>query len=100
MANEDLQAEIELLRKQLNALQSERESASASTESKKDEQDAVKPESATALDEILSEVDMDKLDLAAQFRELLDSLDKDIKDTKPSTLLIVFALGVLIGRLR
>jgi ElaB/YqjD/DUF883 family membrane-anchored ribosome-binding protein len=100
MANEDLQAEIELLRQQLNALQSDRESASASTEPEKDEQDKEQKEPATALDEILSEVDMDKLDLAAQFRELLDSLDKDIKDTKPSTLLIVFALGVLIGHLR
>jgi len=38
-------------------------------------------------------------DLMAQFKELLDSIDKDIKDTKPTTLLIVFALGVLVGRL-
>ena len=34
-----------------------------------------------------------------QFKEMLDSIDKDIKDTKPSTLLIVFTLGVLVGRL-
>ena len=39
-------------------------------------------------------------ELTAQFRDLLNSIDKDIKDTKPTTLLIVFALGVLIGRLR
>ena len=100
MANEDLRAEIESLRKQLTALQNERESAHASAEPKKDVQDQEKQESTAALDEILSEVDMEKLDLAGQFRNLLDSLDKDIKDTKPSTLLIVFALGVLIGRLR
>ena len=99
MPNEDLHAEIELLRKQLNAIQSERESAGTNAEPKTDER--VQEASETvALNDLLSEVDIDKLDLAGQLRELLDSLDKDIKNTKPSTLLIVFALGVLIGRLR
>ena len=99
MPNEDLHAEIELLRKQLNAIQSERESAGTNAEPETDERVQEASETA-ALNELLSEVDIDKLDLTGQFRELLDSLDKDIKNTKPSTLLIVFALGVLIGRLR
>ena len=84
----------------LNALQSDRESARASTEPEKDEHDREQKEPVTALDEILSEVDMDKLDLAAQFRELLDSLDKDIKDTKPSNAADCVCPGCSIGRLR
>ena len=53
-----------------------------------------------ALEDILKDVDDGKLDLAGQVRDLLDSLDQDLRESKPSTLLIVFALGVLIGRLR
>ena len=98
MLNEDLNTEIELLRKQLNALQKERESASVPIPEQNAE--SRKEGSAAGLDELLSEIDMDKLDLTKQLKDLLDSLDKDIRETKPSTLLIVFALGVLIGRLR
>ena len=99
MPNEDLHAEIEQLRKQLQALQSERESASTSAQQNEDKQQK-EQEPATEVNEILADIDLDKLDLAGQVKKLLDSLDQDIKDTKPSTLLIVFALGVLIGRLR
>lgn len=99
MPSKDLNAEIELLRKQLATLQKERESVGVSAATK-EEHDEEQRASAASLDELLSEVDVDKLDLVAQIKELLDSFDRDIKDTKPSTLLIVFALGVLIGRLR
>ena len=100
MPNEDLNAEIEQLRKQLQALQSERESASEPSQPKEDERQKEKQEPVTEVEDILADMDLDKLDLAGQVKKLLDSLDQDIKDTKPSTLLIVFALGVLIGRLR
>ncbi len=101
MADEDLRAEMELLREQLTALQREREETGTE---KKDEETAeptsTPRETVPDLDDLLKDVGEDSLDLAGRVRQLLDSLDKDTKDTKPSTLLIVFALGVLVGRLR
>ena len=38
-------------------------------------------------------------DLVTQVKVLLESLEKDINDSKPMALLAVFALGVLVGRL-
>jgi sugar-specific transcriptional regulator TrmB len=90
MANEDLQSEIEILRKQLEEFKRERESQQAAATPETGEQPEAAPE---------SNEPSGSEELIAQFRDLLDSIDKDIKDTKPTTLLIVFALGVLVGRL-
>ena len=90
MTNEDLHQEIELLRQQLDAIQRQADTAPAVPELA-DEDDSA--ETVTAEDETQAE------DLLAQLKELLESIDQDIKDTKPTTLLIVFALGVLVGRL-
>ena len=38
-------------------------------------------------------------DIVTQVKVLLESLEKDINDSKPVALLAVFALGVLVGRL-
>lgn len=38
-------------------------------------------------------------DAEAQIQELITALEEEIKDTNPMTMLVVFALGVLIGRL-
>jgi hypothetical protein len=103
MADDDLHQEIQLLRKQLDALKNEREAQASATGSDEDGNAGEEKEPDAAVE------DVDKIqqeteersdqDLASQFKGLLDSLDKDIKDTKPTTLLIVFALGVLVGRL-
>jgi len=90
MTNEDLHQEIELLRQQLDAIQRQADTAPAVPELA-DEDDSA--ETVTAEDETQAE------DLLAQLKELLESIDQDIKDTNPTTLLIVFALGVLVGRL-
>jgi hypothetical protein len=92
MANEDLQSEIEILRKQLEEFKRERESQQAAATPETGEQ----PESVSVSG---ANEPSGSEELIAQFRDLLDSIDKDIKDTKPTTLLIVFALGVLVGRL-
>lgn len=99
MANEDLQQEIELLRQQLDAIKSKQESPPSDAVPDVEEPAAEQPEITQPAGEtsVADEVTAD--DLMAQFKELLDSIDKDIKDTKPTTLLIVFALGVLVGRL-
>ncbi|MFW2440359.1 MAG: hypothetical protein ACN4GR_13420 [Arenicellales bacterium] len=99
MANEDLQQEIELLRQQLDAIKSKQESPPPAVEPGVEEQAAEQLETAPPTDETTVADDITADDLMAQFKELLDSIDKDIKDTKPTTLLIVFALGVLVGRL-
>lgn len=38
-------------------------------------------------------------DLSSQLQEFVTALEEEIKDTNPMTLLVVFALGILIGRL-
>ncbi|MEN8132491.1 MAG: hypothetical protein ABFS45_20385 [Pseudomonadota bacterium] len=96
MANEDLQKEIELLRKQLEAMKSEREAQQAAAIPDTGEQPAIAEESISASGATAADRTED---LIVQFKDLLDSIDKDIKDAKPTTLLIVFALGVLVGRL-
>ena len=99
MADEQLRAEIESLRKQLNDMQKERQAtaATAAAEEEKDEREDEEPTATQA--ETLPVESEEEADLAAHFKELLDSIDKDLKEAKPTTLLIVFALGVLIGRL-
>ena len=95
MAKDNNQKEIEQLRKQLEEMKREREAQqAAAAESEEQPEVTLEPDSAsetTAAD--------GTEDLMAQFKDLLESIDKDIKDTKPSTLLVVFALGVIVGRL-
>lgn len=100
MASNDLNMEIEMLRKQLDALQKARDAAEKREEAVQPEAPTERTESADALEDILKDVESGKLDLAGKIRGLLDTIDKDLEQSKPSTLLIVFALGVLIGRLR
>jgi len=104
MANEEPNAEIEQLREQLAALKREREAAERSNEPETDEKPDVESveeqESAAAGDDIIAAVDEISDDVVAQFKEFVDALDEDLRNTRPSTLLIVFALGILIGRLR
>jgi hypothetical protein len=99
MANEDLQLEIELLQAQLDEIKNAREAEPDEPESDTEEPpvESSQTESSSAEPAAVDESIGD--DLLVQFREMLDSIDKDIKDTKPSTLLIVFTLGVLVGRL-
>ena len=54
----------------------------------------------STVDEIIDAVGGEDFDLRGHVRQFLDTVDNDLKGAKPSTLLMVFALGVLIGRLR
>ena len=38
-------------------------------------------------------------DLQSQFQELFETIDEELKAANPLTVLVVFALGVLMGRL-
>lgn len=102
MANEDIKDEMELLRKQLDEMKKERQTELADDAAETEKQTA--EESTSESDSVSEDVaDKDSADsnddLAAQFKGFLESIDEDIKDTKPSTLFAVFALGVLVGRL-
>lgn len=99
MANEDLQLEIELLQAQLDEIKNKREAEPAEPEPEIEEPTVESSTTGTSSAESAADDESMTEDLLVQFREMLDSIDKDIKDTKPSTLLIVFALGVLVGRL-
>ncbi|MDX2487704.1 MAG: hypothetical protein QNL03_09445 [Gammaproteobacteria bacterium] len=99
MANEDLQLEIELLQAQLDEIKNKREAEPAESEPEIEEPPVESSPTGTSSVEPAAGDESIAEDLLVQFREMLDSIDKDIKDTKPSTLLIVFALGVLVGRL-
>lgn len=89
MAEESIRKELEALRTQVAELAAMREAEvklqaqneSESTEAESEEA----PSESTGLD--------------VQIENLIETLGEDIKETKPATLLVVFALGVLVGRL-
>jgi hypothetical protein len=101
MTDENLNAEIEQLRKQLDEMKREREAAAVSSVEPESYEAAVEEEKTTSVvDEIIDAVGGGDFDLGGHVRQFLDTIDNDLKGAKPSTLLMVFALGVLIGRLR
>ena len=100
MANDDLSEEIQLLRKQLEELQKQQDGAETQDSFGIEEEPQVEVEQTVPVATKVADNGADvSQELVNQFRDLLDSIDKDIKDAKPTTLLIVFALGVLVGRL-
>ena len=99
MAKKDMHLEFELLLAQLDEINNKRESKPAEPEPMIEEPTVDSSTTGTTSAESAAGDESMTEDLLVQFREMLDSIDKDIKDTQPSTLLIVFALGVLVGRL-
>lgn len=92
MRNQQLADELADLRSQLETLRQERLAESASPESEMaDEAEQEGPDA--KVDEL------EESDLSKQFQELMEQLDQDLKESNPTTLLAVFALGILIGRL-
>jgi len=83
IANER-QTELEMLRAEIAQLKKEREEKVLSV-----------PEEAQPTED----GDDASLDLKDQLQGLVDTLEIELKDTNPMTLLIVFALGILFGRL-
>ena len=102
MANDEMKNEIEELRAQVAELTAERkakEKEQVSTEQSEKESVA----QGTAPSESgASETEAEKsgeVDLSSQFQELIDTIDQELKEASPVTVLVVFALGVLVGRL-
>lgn len=99
MAHNEIQNEVALLREQLEAMKRERESQQEVEDLPENEEIPENRQTSVAIDATETVGDNESEDLVGQFKELLKSIDEDINETKPSTLLIVFALGVLVGRL-
>lgn len=97
MKNSEIPDELADLRAQLEALRQAREADAASPQP--ETVDAVETEipaaeaPAAETDELLGS------ELSGQFQELMEQIDQELKESNPTTLLAVFALGILVGRL-
>jgi len=100
MAKDDIRKELEEIRAQLDALQTSRNTPDDTHR----DTERINPQasSATGSDIVEPEITIgadDGYDIAGQFQELVEVLDREMKEANPTTLLVVFALGVLVGRL-
>jgi hypothetical protein len=89
-----LQAELAELRAQLDALRAR----SAAEAGKGAPESAPSPGAGGQASEAETEEEVDP-DLSTQLQTLLQGLDKEFKESNPMTLLAVFGLGILVGRL-
>jgi hypothetical protein len=113
MANPDLSEEIEDIGAHLENMKQQRKSRKKQAESEVDAADKTSPpeaddgisnEDLSSLEAMLADFDAqdvkDVMDtVSTHAREWLSTLNEDLKHTKPSTLLTVFGLGVIVGRL-
>ena len=110
MANPDLNEEIKEIESQLDDMKQQRKSRQKQAESKVDAADEtpqaeadndISDEELSALKAMLAEFDAEELidTVSTHARAWLGTLNEDLKHTKPSTLLTVFGLGVIVGRL-
>jgi hypothetical protein len=91
MVKNNQESELEKLRIEAESLQHKDHSSGtiAPADTAAEENDTLR----TRVDE------SDESDLNSQLTDLVEVLEQELKDTNPMTLLIVFALGILIGRL-
>jgi ElaB/YqjD/DUF883 family membrane-anchored ribosome-binding protein len=91
MADRDIMQEIEELKKQLQALEAAKGHAGAQVSSEEP--------SHIPLEETGGEAGSWLRDLIKQAEELMGGLDLQFKDVPAKSALVIFALGVLMGRL-
>jgi hypothetical protein len=91
MADHDIMQEIEELKKQLQALEAAKGHAGAQVSSEGSEKNT--------REEIGGEAGTWLRDLIKQAEELMGGLDLQFKDVPAKTALVIFALGILTGRL-
>lgn len=110
MTNPELNEEIEDIGAQLKNMKQQRNSKKKQAESKVDAADEtpsaeaesdISDEDLSALKAMLAEFDAEELidTVSTHAKAWLGTLNEDLKHTKPSTLLTVFGLGVIVGRL-
>jgi len=102
MSNNAIQKELEALRVQVAELNRARDTELATnhdpdvSEASDHTQSPIPIEGGQIPDQ---DGDGSKMDFEKQIQEFIDALEVEIKDTNPMTVLVIFALGVLIGRL-
>ena len=104
MADDYMRKEIEELRAQVAELTAERkvgekEQAQESGQQEPTGEPAQQVAETSELTEAEGEsVEPEETDLTSLFQELFDTIDEELKAANPLTVLVVFALGVLVGR--
>jgi hypothetical protein len=113
MTSPDLNEEIKDIGAHLENMKQQRKSGKKQAESEVDAADKtstpeadgdISDEDLSGLEAMLADFDAqdvkDVVDtVSTHAREWLSTLNEDLKHTKPSTLLTVFGLGVIVGRL-
>jgi hypothetical protein len=110
MTNPELNEEINEIGSHLNDMKQRRKSRKKQAEDTTDAADQKSPpeddgdisdEDLSTLEALLAEFDAQEVmdTVSTHAREWLSTLNEDLKHTKPSTLLTVFGLGVIVGRL-
>ena len=102
MSDNALRDELTKLKEQVAELQSARTQAPSPPDLQG--QDTVSENPAATDAEIsdqnsVSAEGTEEKDVEKQIRDFVNALDQEIKSTNPMTVLVVFSLGVLIGRL-
>ena len=102
MSNNAIQKELEALRLQVAELSQARDTELAHNQHSdvSEASDQIQSPNSTAGRQM---PDQDgggsKIDIEKQIQDFIDALEVEIKETNPMTVLVIFALGVLIGRL-
>lgn len=108
MTKPELNEEIEEIGSHLKDIKQQRNSKKKQAESKVDAADEtpqadddISDEDLSELKAMLAEFDAEELidTVSTHAKAWLGTLNEDLKHTKPSTLLTVFGLGVIVGRL-
>ena len=104
MTKDEMGKEIEALRAQLATLTAEREArakeqAEAQSKDKNTDSATQGGEAAGPTVDEAGFAAPDDADLGKMFQELVETVDTELKQASPMTTLVVFALGVLVGRL-
>ena len=102
MSDKAIRDELTKLREQVAELQSARNHTSSPQEHQtpgNNSEDQTKTGTEELDQNIVSSEGAEKQDTEDQIRDFVNALDLEIKSTNPMTVLVVFSLGVLIGRL-
>mgnify|MGYP000541339050 CR=1 FL=1 len=94
-SKDDVQEELDRLREEVEMLRAQRDAAEAEPEESKtsDAEFDSEPTSQRESDQYTA------ADLTSELQVLVEAIDKELKDTNPVTLLVVFALGAFVGRM-
>ena len=102
MSDNALRDELTKLKEQVAELQSARTQASSPQDLQVQDNATENPAMSSAEisdPESVSSEGAEEKDAEEQIRDFVNALDQEIKSTNPMTVLVVFSLGVLIGRL-